>query len=54
MALPMAGAIQTNGVSPAPAGAVFLGKSLANYALLLAVEIVSLGIFAIFMLLYRR
>src|SRR6266404_6588213 len=34
--------------SPAPAGAVFLGKSLANYALLLAVEIVSLGIFAIF------
>src|SRR6266849_2916028 len=34
--------------SPASAGAGFLGKALANYALLLAVEIVSLGVFAIF------
>jgi heme exporter protein B len=34
--------------SPAPAGAVFLGKALANLGLLLAVEAVSLGVFAIF------
>src|ERR1700704_3447538 len=34
--------------SPAPAGAVFLGKALANYALLLAVEIISLGVFSVF------
>ena len=34
--------------SPVPAGAVFLGKAFANYALLLAVELVSLAVFAIF------
>src|SRR5205085_2012303 len=34
--------------SPAPAGAVFLGKAFANYALLLAVEIISLGVFSVF------
>jgi heme exporter protein B len=34
--------------SPTPVGAVFLGKALANYALLLAVEVLSLGLFAIF------
>jgi heme exporter protein B len=34
--------------SPAAPGAVFLGKALANYALLLAVELISLGVFAIF------
>lgn len=34
--------------SPAPASAVFLGKALANYGLLLVVELVSLGIFAVF------
>ena len=33
--------------SPAPASAVFLGKALANFALLLAIEIVSLGLFTI-------
>src|SRR5947209_11869505 len=34
--------------SPVSGGAVFLGKALANYALLIAVEIISLGVFAIF------
>ena len=34
--------------SPVSSGAVFLGKALANYALLLAVEFVSLGVFALF------
>ncbi len=34
--------------SPAPTGALFVGKALANYALLMAVEIVSLGIFSVF------
>lgn len=34
--------------SPAPASALYLGKALANYALLLAVELVSLGVFALF------
>lgn len=34
--------------SPAPAGALFLGKALANFALLLAVELVALGVFIIF------
>src|SRR5712692_1268955 len=34
--------------SPAAAGAVFLGKALANYALLLVVELISLGVFVIF------
>ncbi len=34
--------------SPIPGGAVFLGKALSNFALLIAVEIVSLGVFAIF------
>jgi heme exporter protein B len=33
--------------SPAPASAIFLGKALANYALLLVVELLSLGVFAI-------
>lgn len=33
--------------SPAPTGALFAGKALANYALLMAVEIVSLGIFSV-------
>ncbi len=33
--------------SPAPASAVFLGKAFANYALLLVVELVSLGVFSI-------
>jgi len=34
--------------SPAPASAVFLGKALANYGLLLVVELVSLAVFAVF------
>ena len=34
--------------SPVPPSALFLGKALANYALLLVVEIVSLGVFALF------
>ena len=34
--------------SPAPASALYLGKALANYVLLLAVELVSLGVFALF------
>ncbi|MEO8096446.1 MAG: heme exporter protein CcmB [Acidobacteriota bacterium] len=34
--------------SPAPSSAVFLGKALANYAILLVVELLSLGVFAIF------
>jgi heme exporter protein B len=34
--------------APLPGGVLFAGKALANYALLLAVEIVSLGVFAIF------
>jgi heme exporter protein B len=34
--------------SPAPTGALFVGKALANYALLMAVEIISLGIFSVF------
>jgi heme exporter protein B len=34
--------------SPAPASAVFLGKALANYGLLIVVELISLGIFAVF------
>ena len=34
--------------SPAPSSALFLGKALANYALLLVVELLSLGIFSIF------
>jgi heme exporter protein B len=33
--------------SPAPTGALFAGKALANYSLLMAVEIVSLGIFSV-------
>ncbi|MBV8847586.1 MAG: heme exporter protein CcmB [Bryobacterales bacterium] len=33
--------------SPAPPGALFLGKALANFALILAVEIISLGVFAV-------
>ena len=34
--------------SPVPTGALFLGKALANYALLLVVEAVSLAVFALF------
>jgi heme exporter protein B len=34
--------------SPAPIGALFLGKALANWALLLAVELVSLAAFGLF------
>jgi heme exporter protein B len=34
--------------SPAPTGALFLGKALANFALLLAVELMSLAAFALF------
>ncbi len=33
--------------SPAPPSAIFLGKALANFALLMAVELISLGVFAI-------
>ncbi len=34
--------------APVPASALFLGKALANYALLLTVEVVSLPVFGIF------
>ncbi|MEP7352965.1 MAG: heme exporter protein CcmB [Acidobacteriota bacterium] len=34
--------------SPAPSSALFLGKALANYALLLVVELIALGVFIIF------
>ena len=34
--------------APIPASALFLGKALANFALLLAIEIVSLGAFSVF------
>jgi heme exporter protein B len=34
--------------SPAPASALFVGKALANYALLMAVELISLPVFGIF------
>ena len=34
--------------SPAPASALFLGKALANYVLLLAVELASLPVFGLF------
>jgi heme exporter protein B len=34
--------------SPAPAGSVFLGKALANFALLVGVEIISLVVYVIF------
>jgi heme exporter protein B len=34
--------------SPAPTGALFLGKALANYTLLLIVELASLVVFALF------
>ena len=34
--------------SPVPASALFLGKALANYALLLVVELISLAVFALF------
>lgn len=34
--------------SPAPASALFLGKALANFALLMAVELISLAVFAVF------
>lgn len=34
--------------SPAPSGSLFLGKALANYVLLIAVELLSLLVFAIF------
>ena len=34
--------------SPAPASALFVGKALANYGLLLAVELISLPVFGIF------
>jgi heme exporter protein B len=33
--------------SPTPSSALFLGKALANYVLLLAIELISLGIFSI-------
>ena len=33
--------------SPVPPGALFLGKALANFALILAVELVSLAVFAV-------
>jgi heme exporter protein B len=33
--------------SPAPPSALFLGKSLANFGLLLTVELISLGVFAV-------
>lgn len=33
--------------SPAPPSALFLGKTLANYGLLLVVELISLGLFAL-------
>jgi heme exporter protein B len=34
--------------SPAPAGAIFMGKTLANFVLLMIVELASLAVFAIF------
>jgi heme exporter protein B len=34
--------------SPAPAAAIFLGKVLANYAVLIAVELAALAVFALF------
>ena len=34
--------------SPAPAGAIFMGKTLANFLLLMIVELASLAVFAIF------
>ena len=34
--------------SPVPPSALFLGKTLANYALLLVVEVISLAVFALF------
>lgn len=34
--------------SPAPAGALFLGKALANFTLVLAVELISLPLFSMF------
>jgi heme exporter protein B len=34
--------------SPAPAGAIFLGKALANFVLLMIVEFASLAVFALF------
>jgi heme exporter protein B len=34
--------------SPAPAGALFLGKALANFVLVLAVELISLPLFSVF------
>jgi heme exporter protein B len=34
--------------SPVPSSALFLGKAFANFALLLVVELLSLGVFAIF------
>src|SRR5262249_10790102 len=33
--------------SPAPAGALFLGKALANFALLVFIELIGLAVFAI-------
>jgi heme exporter protein B len=33
--------------SPAPPSAIFLGKALANYGILLAVELIALGLFAL-------
>lgn len=33
--------------SPAPPSAIFLGKALANYGLLMAIELISLGLFAV-------
>lgn len=33
--------------SPAPPSAIFLGKALANYGLLMIVELISLGLFAV-------
>jgi heme exporter protein B len=33
--------------SPVPPGALFLGKALANFALILAVELISLAVFAV-------
>jgi heme exporter protein B len=34
--------------SPAPTGALFLGKAVANFVLLMIVELASLGVFALF------
>lgn len=33
--------------SPAPPSAIFLGKALANYGLLMTIELISLGLFAV-------